>query len=280
MGTVTGLCALAGCSRQTYYKQTTHRSRQAVDEEAILGLVRQQRQLHPHVGGRKLMVLLADELADMEIAIGRDRFFALLSEHDLLIVPKRRCTQTTNSRHAFRKWPNLIRHIDVAMVHQLWVSDLTYVRTSEGFMYLALVMDAYSRMIVGFDISDSLEAEGCVRALEMAMKQLPPGASPIHHSDRGTQYCCAQYIALLESRGCLISMTEVNHCYENAKAERLNGILKGEYGLDSTFGSKRHAKKAAIQAVPLYNERRPHTALGYRTPACVHLGFDTREKSA
>lgn len=156
------------------------------------------------------------------------------------------------------------------MVHQVWVSDLTYVRTAEGFMYLCLVMDAYSRKIVGVDMSDCLEAEGCLRALDMALKQLPAGASPIHHSDRGTQYCCKQYIAALQNRSCAISMTEFNHCYENAKAERLNGILKGEYGLDQTFRSKAQAMRAAQQAVILYNEHRPHMALDYRMPAQVH----------
>jgi transposase InsO family protein len=270
MVTVEGLCALAGCSRQAYYKQRRCRSREWVDEQAILELVKRERCIQPKLGARKLLVLLSPELEEMGIFIGRDRFLVLLAEQELLVVRKCRTVQTTNSRHGFRMWPNRIRFIIVSMIHQVWLSDLTYVRTEEGFMYLCLVMDAYSHKIVGYDISDSLEADGCLRSLRLALEQLPPGARPIHHSDRGTQYCCNQYIAALERRGCPISMTEANHCYENATAERLNGILKDEYGLSYTFQSKAQAKMAAHQAVALYNCRRPHTSLQYRTPAAVH----------
>lgn len=147
---------------------------------------------------------------------------------------------------------------------------MTYIRTREGFLYLALVMDAWSRKIVGWHVGGTLEALGCLAAARMAMAELPASARPIHHSDRGTQYCCNDYVALLASRKLPISMTEENHCYENAKAERLNGILKEEYGLGGEFARKADVERAVRQAVTLYNERRPHTALAYRTPRAVH----------
>jgi len=150
------------------------------------------------------------------------------------------------------------------------VSDVTYIRTEEGFLYAALITDAYSRKIVGCHIGDSLEAEGCLAALRQALREMPAGRHPIHHSDRGCQYCCHAYVELLQKHELPISMTEVLHCYENAKAERVNGILKGEYELDQTFRTKAQACKAFYQAVHLYNFRRPHEMLGYRFPGVVH----------
>ena len=149
-------------------------------------------------------------------------------------------------------------------------SDLTYIRTEEGFLYAALITDKVSRKIVGAHIGDSLEAEGCLRALDMALADLPEGHHPIHHSDRGCQYCCHAYVDGLRERGLGISMTEVMHCYENALAERVNGMLKQEYGLDQKFRSKAQARKAFDQAVWLDNHRRPHTKLDMRFPAVVH----------
>jgi transposase InsO family protein len=268
--TVKGLCALAGFSRQAYYRQVRVRGRQAVAEDAVVELVKVQRRIHPRMGARKLRVLLEPNLREMGIQIGRDRLFALLRQRGLLVKRRRRWTKTTDSRHAFRLWPNRIRHIVASMAHQVWVSDLTYLRTEQGFVYLSLVTDAFSRKIVGFCIHNSLECEGCLRALRMALAQLPRGARPIHHSDRGIQYCCGDYAGLLRARGCPISMTEDNHCYENAIAERVNGILKDEYGLGETFRSKQYAVAAARQAIGLYNDCRPHTSLDYRTPSSVH----------
>jgi len=267
---VTKLCVLVGFSRQAYYKEQRRRTREAIDENALVELVKKERKIQPKIGTRKLKIALAEELAEMGIVIGRDRFFAVLRKHELLIPARRRTTQTTNSRHGFYTWPNLLRNVIPSLPHQAWVSDLTYIRTEEGFMYLSLVTDAYSRKIVGYCIHDSLETIGCLKALRMALAQLPKGACPFHHSDRGSQYCCVDYVAELERHGCPISMTEANHCYENAKAERVNGILKGEYGLDETFRTKAQAVAAAVQAIALYNDRRLHTALGYRTPSLVH----------
>jgi putative transposase len=267
---LSGLCRLAGVSRQAYYRQRRRRRGREIDGEAVVAMVRAQRRMQPRIGTRKLRVLLAEQLEEEGISIGRDRLFELLRRRGMLVRRRRRGAVTTQSRHAFYTWPNLLRHLEPSMPHQVWVSDLTYLRTAEGFVYLALIMDAHSRKIVGYNVSSSLEAEGCLQALQAALGSLPAGARPIHHSDRGMQYCCRQYIDALQRRGCPISMTEQNHCYENAKAERLNGILKQEYGLDQNFRSKAQAAEAARQAVLIYNRYRPHIMLGYRTPEVVH----------
>lgn len=268
--TVVGLCALAGFSRQAFYKEREVQVRARLESEVIVEGVRELRRIHPKMGARKLHYLLGPQWAAAGIELGRDRFFALLREEGLLIECKRTFVRTTNSRHGFAVYRNLIGQIEPSMPNQVWVSDLTYVATDEGFLYLSLVTDSYSRKIVGFDVSDTLEAEGCVRALQMALKSLPPGQRPIHHSDRGTQYCCAAYVGLLRSNGLAISMTEQNHCYENAQAERVNGILKAEYGLGGKFRFKQQARAASAQAVRIYNELRPHLALDYQTPAQVY----------
>lgn len=263
------MCARVGLSRQAFYRRRRVRQRRQIDEDAIVEQVKALRKQHPRMGVRKLYFLLASELREMGIRMGRDRLFALLRERGLLVKRRRRWAQTTDSRHGFRTWANLIRHVAPSMVNQVWVSDLTYIRTEEGFLYLSLVMDVYSRKIVGHCSSKSLGAEGCLEALRMALDGAPD-ACPIHHSDRGLQYCCSEYIELLQGRGCAISMTEVNHCYENAKAERLNGILKDEYGLGASFKTRQQAAVAARQAIMLYNRFRPHTCLNYRTPEVVY----------
>jgi len=257
-------------SRQNYYKQRTVRKRQVVDESLILTLVCQERSVQPMLGGRKLLHLIRSELKSANVSIGRDRFFGLLSAHDLLIERKKRYCRTTNSRHGFEVYRNIRKDCVTTGPHQVLVSDITYLRTGEKFVYLALVMDAHSRAIVGFDCSDTLEAVGALRALSMAVKQLPAKSGAIHHSDCGTQYCCKAYIEKLKKAKLRISMTEENHCYENSQAERLNGILKQEYGLGTTFADKADACEAVSQAVWLYNHRRPHQKLGYKFPMTVH----------
>lgn len=269
---IQGLCVLVGFSRQAYYKECHRRTREEIDEDAVVELVQEERKIQPKIGTRKLHLTLEGQLAEMGITIGRDRLFAVLRRRKLLVPARRRNCQTTNSRHGFYAWPNLLRNVIPSVPHQAWVSDLTYIRTEQGFMYLSLVTDAYSRKIVGYCIHDNLETLGCIQALRMALAQLPEGACPFHHSDRGAQYCCAEYVDELKRAGCPISMTEINHCYENAKAERVNGILKDEYELGTTFRTKAQAIAATKQAVALYNDRRLHTALGYRTPSSVHTG--------
>lgn len=260
-------------TKQNFYKEKRHRAREAIDEALVLDLVRAERRLQPRIGTRKLVGLIAPELAEAGTEIGRDRLFELLRREGLLIARRRPfAPRTTDSRHWMQVYTNLLKNTEISGPHQAWVSDITYLRTAEGFLYLALVMDAWSRKIIGWHVGETLEALGCVAAVKMALAQLPAGARPIHHSDRGTQYCCGAYVDLLRDNGLAISMTQENHCYENAKAERLNGILKQEYGLGGEFATKAEVARVVAQAVWLYNQRRPHTALGYRTPASVHAG--------
>jgi putative transposase len=257
-------------SRQNYYAARRLRQRRQIDESMILELVKQERQLQPRLGGRKLLHLLGSDFQEAGVRIGRDRFFELLAELDLLVVPKLGVPRTTNSRHSLPVFGNLLAGKILSGPNEAWVSDLTYIRTDEGFLYAALITDAYSRKIVGAHIGDSLEAEGCLHALDQALSGLPAGKHPIHHSDRGCQYCCHEYVERLQSWGLPISMTQIMHCYENAQAERVNGILKQEYELDRRFRTKVQARKAFEQAVWLYNYRRPHLRLNYRFPAEVH----------
>ena len=258
-------------SRQNYYKQRYQRRRREIDEELILSLVRRERAVQPQLGTRKLLHILGGELKSAGVSVGRDRFFSILSRSSLLIERRLRGHRTTDSRHRFRVYGNLLKDLVLTSPHQALVSDITYIRTDEGFMYLSLVMDAYSRAVVGYDCSDNLEAEGTLRSLSMALSGLPGGSDTIHHSDRGSQYCSGAYVEKLRRRGLRISMTEENHCYENSQAERLNGILKQEYGLGGRFRRKSDVRKAVREAVTLYNFRRPHQSLGYQCPMEVHL---------
>lgn len=238
----------------------------------MIELVRRERRQQPKIGGRKLRRLLQAEWEEaMGIGMGRDRFFELLRRQGLLIERRRRSgPRTTDARHGFRTHPNRFRGRERTGPHQAWVSDVTYVRTEEGWLYVWLISDAWSRKIVGYSAEDTLEAEGSLRALAMALSQLPKGARPLHHSDRGIQYCCHAYIQRLEARGIEVSMTEANHCYENGQAERVNGILKQEYGLGETFRTKAMSRAVLEEAVRLFNTRRPHMSLGYRIPGQLH----------
>jgi len=264
------LCERVGMSRQNYYAARRLRQRREVDEAMVVELVKRERRIQPRLGGRKLLHLVRPDQDEAGVGIGRDRFFEVLAENDLLVVRKPGRPHTTNSRHSLPVFHNLLSGRTFDAPNQAWVSDLTYIRTDEGFLYAALITDVFSRKIVGAHIGDSLEAEGCLTALEKALSDLPSGMHPIHHSDRGCQYCCHAYVERLQDRGLPISMTEIMHCYENALAERVNGILKQEYELDRCFRTKAQARKAFEQAVWLYNHRRPHLGLDYRVPADVH----------
>lgn len=271
---MTAVCAKVGMSRQNYYARRRLRKRREVDGELVVHLVKRERCLQPRLGARKLRVLLRDPLAQGGVRLGRDRFFEVLREHDLLLERRRsERPRTTHSHHSLPVFRNLVKGRQASCPNEVWVGDLTYLRTEEGFMFLSLLTDQVSRHIVGYHCGDSLESIGCQAALKMALKQLPPGQQPIHHSDRGSQYCCHDYVKLASGRGLTMSMTEVDHCAENALAERMNGILKNEYGLDQQFKTKTQTRSAVDQAIHLYGTRRPHTALGNRFPARVHEGL-------
>ena len=250
-------------TRQNFYKQRKQRGRQEIDEGLVVELVQRERRLQPRLGGRKLYDLLHRELAEAGVEVGRDRFFGVLRGHDLLVPPlDRRTCRTTFSRHNLPLFRNLLRELEPTAPNQVWVSDATYIRTNEGFEYLTLIMDLHSRKIVGYSCGDTLDAEANLAALRRALTELPANRYPIHHSDRGCQYCCHEYVQVLQSRHLLISMTEENHCYENSHAERLNGILKQEYALGLSFRTRKQARRAADQAVRLYNHRRPQDPTG------------------
>ena len=268
---IAGLCGKLGMSRQNYYQGRKRRTKAQLDAELVCRLVRRERALQPRLGGRKLLHMLRGELAEHGVKLGRDRFFAVLREHSLLLekLPSY-APKTTNSRHSLPVFRNLVRDMTLTGRNQAWASDITYIRTDEGFIYLALISDMWSRKIVGYHAGDTLEAEGALRALERAAATLGEGERPVHHSDRGCQYCCHAYVEALRKHGMGVSMTEEAHCYENALAERVNGILKQEYGLGSWFKRKADAKGAIDEAVLLFNTKRPHLALAYQTPQQVH----------
>ena len=257
-------------SRQNFYKGRKRRQRREVAAGLIEQMVRAERSVQPRLGGKKLHILLKPELKKAGVSIGRDRFFEVLDEKGLLLEPLPKSPRTTNSRHSLPVFRNLIADRELTGPNQVWVSDITYIRTDEGFLFLSLITDAWSRKIVGYHAGDTLETEGCLNALERAVKELVDGMFPVHHSDRGCQYCSHVYTERLREYGLGISMTEEMHCYENAKAERVNGILKQEYYLGGSFRTKQQAVGAVDQAVYLYNTRRPHLALKYKTPETAH----------
>jgi putative transposase len=226
----------------------------------------------PRIGTRKLYFLLTDTLQQHDIQIGRDRLFDLLSDYGMLVRKrKRRKIYTTDSNHPFRKYPNLIRELSVVHPNQLWVSDITYISLTGKFGYLSLVTDAYSRKIVGYCFYPTLEKEGPLSALKMALagNQLV-FKGMIHHSDRGLQYCCVDYISLLGANQILVSMTEMGDPYENAIAERINGILKTEFELNKTFKTFEEAHDTIRRVIQVYNEQRPHASCNYLTPSQAH----------
>jgi putative transposase len=258
-------------TRQNYYARRKTRQCRKVDAGLVVALVMEERKIQPRLGTRKLHFMLKGTLAREGVELGRDRFFKVLGEHGLLLEPKAaEYPCTTNSRHYLPVFGNRIKGLEVSQPNEVWVGDLTYVRTEMGFLYLALLTDKCSRKVVGYHCGDTLATGGCLAALNHALADLPKGAKPIHHTDQGTQYCSHEYVNWAEAHGLSMSMTETDHCAENALAERMNGILKSEYGLGGRFKTKASAHLAVDQAVHLYNTRRPHTALGYQTPQAAH----------
>jgi putative transposase len=264
------LCDLFGKSRQAYYQRSKYIYKEEVKTEILLQMVEKERKLMRRLGGRKLIKRIQPYLPE-ELYMGRDSFFDFLRENSLLIRKRRYRARTTYSNHWLRKYPNLIKEFIPEKAHQLWVSDITYIETMEGFGYLSLVTDAYSRKIIGWEVGASLEAKFTVRALQMALSQLPKGTGTIfHHSDRGVQYCCDEYVKLLTKNHFQISMTENGDPRENAIAERVNGILKDEWLNQMKLVSKEEAIKQLRQIIRVYNQKRPHSSLDMETPEYAH----------
>lgn len=256
-----------GNSRQAWYKRQKAIYKQAVEEHIILEMVRDIRKDMPRLGGRKLVKKLQDD----QVLIGRDALFDLLRREGLLVRRRRTKIKTTQSYHWFRKYRNLIKGMSLTSPNQLWVSDITYVKTVEGHLYLFLITDAYSKMIIGYCLADNLKAEHAIQALKMAMKSLDGRSIDlVHHSDRGVQYCCDDYVTLLNENGIRISMTENGDPLENAIAERVNGILKDEWLYEIDAIDMQTAKSYVPKIINIYNTKRPHLSIDMLTPAQAH----------
>lgn len=239
-------------------------------EEVLLQMVLNERKFMPRLGGRKLLNRIHPQLPP-ELMIGRDSFFDFLRQQHLLVRQRRTRIFTTDSKHWLHKYSNLVKDIVPERPHQLWVSDITYIKTTEGFMYLSLITDAYSRKIVGWALGDTLEASHSIRALKMALKQLPKTSQTLyHHSDRGIQYCSEAYVKLLNKHDINISMTENGDPLENAVAERVNGILKDEWLNDIKIKSKQQLVFELTRIINIYNNIRPHSSVSMFTPERVH----------
>jgi len=257
-------------SRQAYYKRFHCHIKEQKEFTIVLQLIQEVRQTHPRIGGRKLYAMLSESIQEHGIRMGRDALFNLLRDSGLLIRRRRRIARTTWSSHPYRKYKNLIKGFTPTAPNQLWVSDITYLTTRQGFLYLSLITDAYSRKIVGYDLADNLEAVNALNALQSAIGSLTPTHQLIHHSDRGIQYCFHEYTQLLQQHGIQISMTESGDPLENALAERVNGILKEEYLSNQPIQNKNQAMKLLNNTITLYNQHRPHLSCNMLTPEQVH----------
>lgn len=232
-------------------------------------MVREVRMTMPRLGGKKLYFLLKDQL--LPLKVGRDKLFRILKANHMLITPKKRYHITTNSHHRFRKHKNLVSTLDIEKPDSVWVSDITYVGTRTNPSYLALVTDAYSKKIVGYNVSTSLSVDGSLKALEMAIENRKQRQYPlIHHSDRGLQYCSNDYQKLLNDNGVAPSMTEKYDPYENAIAERINGVLKQEFDIAKNIKDFGLKQELITSAIKIYNHARPHLSNHMLTPAQMH----------
>lgn len=258
-----------GYSPQAYHQYQKRVLHRQVAATMILQQVRDIRQQQPRCGGRKLFIMLQPFFKQHQIDIGRDKFFALLKEHNLLVRRRKNRITTTQSKHYFRRYPNLIKNFTPLKAHELWVADITYIPLKNRFAYLFLITDAYSRKIVGFHLSDNMKVSSGIIALKKALYQKPPDAIVIHHSDRGLQYCSTAYVNLLKQHHAMISMTENGDPYENAIAERVNGILKTEL-ISKSYPDLRTATAHILRAITIYNHRRRHASLDWQVPEDVH----------
>lgn len=258
-----------GINRQIYYR-STKRSRTSKNKaEQVVELVENIRMKMPKIGGRKLYFMLNEPLKTLKI--GRDKFFNILKANHLLITPKRSYHITTNSHHRFRKHKNLVLDYQITKPNQVWVADITYIGNRKNPSYLSLITDAYSKKIVGHYVAENLTTEGSLLALKKAintteLKEL----SLIHHSDRGLQYCSDEYQKILEKNNISCSMTQNSDPYENAVAERINGILKQEFNIDKFDVETKIKRKIVEESIEIYNELRPHFSNHYLTPNQMH----------
>ena len=238
---------------------------------AVKQLVDRERKLLPRLGTRKIHYLIKEDLQQQNLKFGRDKLFTLMQYYGLQIKPRRRYIQTTMSKHWLRKWPNIIKEKVVNQPDEVWVSDITYLKTEQGNCYLNMITDKYSRKIVGYAVADNMETESMIEALKMAaVQRINPMIQTIHHSDRGLQYCSKEYELLTCKNNIRLSMTENGDPYENALAERMNRTIKEEFGMDKILESKQQVKQLVSESIFLYNNKRPHLALKMKTPEQVY----------
>jgi transposase InsO family protein len=262
-------CRLFGISRQGIYQQEARCLEREKELLTVKQLVERQRRVMPRLGARKLYFLLEQSFIENGIKIGRDVFFAYLKREQMLVKPMKNYTKTTFSKHWLRKYPNLFKDIDVKRTEQVFVSDITYIKSNERTHYLSLVTDVFSRKIVGYHLSDDMSAENVVKALRMAVKNRKTNLQLIHHSDRGLQYCSQIYQNELNKNNIIASMTDGYDCYQNALAERINGILKQEF-LIYKCKSGYELNELIRESVECYNTKRPHLSLNMKTPNFVY----------
>lgn len=258
-----------GISRQAVYQSLARLEFRKQEQRQVVSLVDQVRREMPRVGTRKLYFLLKSDIESLGIKMGRDALFDCLRSRNMLVKPKKSYTKTTHSKHWLRKHPNLYKDIQISGPEEVFVSDITYVKSAEQTHYLALVTDAYSRKIMGYHLSDDLAAESVVKALKMATQNKRRSISTIHHSDRGIQYCSDLYQKELKRNKIIPSMTDGYDCYQNALAERINGILKDEF-LIYKCKNKKDLKSLIKGSICTYNNRRPHLSLNMKTPNFIH----------
>lgn len=276
---VGSLCRQFGKSRHAYYDHLWRQRDESFKDEIILQHVLQIRKVLPRLGGRKLQHILNPLLESHKIKVGRDYLFDLLDDHKLLVRMRKRNMATTDSRHWMHKYPNLIKDLPIARPEQVWVSDITYIRLTDQWGYLSLITDACSRKIMGHCFRLDMTSQGCVDALEMALKNRHwKDGSLIHHSDRGSQYCSALYVNALVGNHIAISMTENGDPYENALAERVNGILKAEFDLYTSQLNFEETGALITKCINAYNEVRPHSSCDYLTPNQAHLKNEVQKK--
>ena len=255
-------CEIARVSRAGFYRHyEEHDPRQADVElrDAIQKIVLANR----CYGYRRVKA----DLRDQGRIVNHKRVLRLMRADNLLAVRKRRFVFTTDSSHTYAIYPNLAARLAVTRINQLWVADITYVRLRETFLYLAVVLDAFSRRVVGWDLGEDLRGELAVRALERALAERSIEQGVVHHSDRGVQYCCSAYVEKLRTHGFNISMSRTGNPYDNAKAESFMKTLKTEEVYLRQYRDQEDAR-ASIQNFieEVYNGRRLHSSLGYRSP--------------
>jgi putative transposase len=263
------ICRLLGYTPQAYHKKQKRNVVQLSNEFLILRQIDTVRKYQPRCGGRKLFIELQPFFTQHKILMGRDQFFDLLRNNKLLVRKTKRSVHTTNSKHHFRRWPNLVKGFTPLKAHELWVADITYIPLKERFAYLFLITDAYSRKIVGFHVSDDMKVSSATLALKKALAQKPSETIVIHHSDRGIQYCSTAYVQLLQQHNAMISMTQNGDPYENAMAERVNGILKSEL-ISTYYDTIDTASIHIARCITIYNYKRRHSSINFQIPNVVH----------